>query len=111
MSGAFHTNLMRDGLPDFTNALKKVEFQPPSIPVFSNVKADRYSNSSQEFLRLLRMHLIKPVRWEQIMHILYSRKKGEKFPHTYEVGPGKQLGTLLRMVNVKAFENYHNVEI
>lgn len=111
VSGAFHTNLMQDGLPDFTNALKKVEFQPPSIPVFSNVKAERYSNSNQEFLKLLRMHLIKPVKWEQIMHILYSRKKGEKFPHTYEVGPGKQLGTLLRMVNVKAFENYHNVEI
>lgn len=111
VSGAFHTSLMQDGLPEFSNALKKVEFQPPAIPVFSNVKAERYSNSNQEFQKLLKLHLVKPVKWEQTMHVLYSRKKGENFPHTYEVGPGKHLGTLLRMVNLTAFQNYHKVEI
>ena len=111
VSGAFHTQLMQEGLQDFTYALKKVEFQPPAIPVYSNVKAGQYSNSREEFIKLLRKHLIKPVKWEQIMHVLYSRQKGEKFPHTYEVGPGKQLGTLLRLVNLKAFENYHKVDI
>lgn len=52
-----------------------------------------------------------PVKWEQILHILYSRPADVYFPYTYEVGPGKQLGYLLRSVNVKAYKNYTGIDV
>ena len=45
------------------------------------------------------------------MHTLYQRKGDMPFPNTYEVGPGKQLGTILRMVNNKAYASYQAVEV
>lgn len=60
--------------------------------------------------KLLTEQLYKPVKWEQTMHVLYSRPDGEAFPYTFEVGPGKQLGSILKMINVKAFSQYKNVE-
>ena len=55
--------------------------------------------------------IYKPVKWEQLMHTLYQRKGDMPFPNTYEVGPGKQLGTILRMVNNKAYASYQAVEV
>ena len=44
------------------------------------------------------------------MHVLYSRPQGDAFPKTFEVGPGRQLGGLLKRVNEKAYEEYAAVE-
>lgn len=63
----------------------------------------------QRIASMLVQHLYKPVRWEQILHTLYQRPAGENFPKTYEIGPGTQLGTILKMVNKKAYDNYQSV--
>lgn len=61
--------------------------------------------------RILAEHMWKPVKWEQIMHALYQRKVGMGFPQTYEVGPGNQLGVILKMINRKAHESYVHIEV
>lgn len=55
--------------------------------------------------------LVSPVKWEQTLHEIYERTQGEKFPRTFEVGPGRQLGATLQKCNKKAFSTYENVEV
>ena len=90
---------------EFTRALASVTLERPIIPIHSNVTAHVYG-STKSIARLLVEQLYKPVRWEQTLHVLYSRPQGEDFPRTFEVGPGQQLGAVLRKVNEKAFEQY-----
>lgn len=82
----------------------------PEINVYSNVDGKRYMNESH-----VRRHLVKqlvaPVKWEQTLHEIYERTQGERFPHTYEVGPGKQLGATLQKCNMKAFKTYTDVQV
>lgn len=61
--------------------------------------------------RQLVKQLVSPVKWEQTLHEIYERTSGKTFPHTYEVGPGKQLGSTLQKCNRKAFTSYTHVEV
>jgi len=45
------------------------------------------------------------------MHIIYSREEGQRFPDTYEMGPGRQLGTMLRKTNAKAANFYVSYDV
>lgn len=53
---------------------------------------------------------MKPVKWEQFLHIAYARSPEEHFPNTYEVGPGTTLKTILKKVNAKAWNNCTSIE-
>ena len=110
VSGAFHTKLMSSAQKPLKDALGKITLSSPEIPVYSNVTASRYRqpNKIAEFLS---QQITEPVKWEQIMHVMYSRPQGEEFPSTFESGPGYQLGTLLKLVNLKAHEKYTHVGV
>ncbi|ESO98207.1 hypothetical protein LOTGIDRAFT_114671 [Lottia gigantea] len=110
VSGAFHTPLMQSARQSVVKALKKTEFSKPLFRVHSNVTAKNYKRS-KDIIDLLGKQIIKPVKWEQTLHVLYARKAGENFPQTYEVGPGNQLGTMLKMVNFQAYKNYTNIPV
>ncbi|VEL21641.1 unnamed protein product [Protopolystoma xenopodis] len=111
VSGAFHTPLMAPARLVFTRALDRVPgIKMPSIPVLSNVDALPYTSVSKIKVNLSKQ-ITTAVRWEQILHSLYSRPLDASFPRTIEVGPGRQLGSMLRMVNRKAFMNYHSIEV
>ncbi|XP_057366232.1 probable malonyl-CoA-acyl carrier protein transacylase, mitochondrial [Daphnia carinata] len=101
VSGAFHTNLMEPVANVLSKALKKIPIQQPIIAVHSNVDGKRYRNAEHIF-KLLPQQIIKPVCWEQTMHILYERNPDQYYPMTYECGPGSSLKSILRMVNAKA---------
>ncbi len=89
-------------------ALDNADIAKPVIPVHSNVTSHRY-RSVRSIRDSLSEQVYKPVMWEQTLHVVYSRDQGEGFPWTFEMGPGKQLGTLLRQVNRKAADQLHNV--
>ena len=110
VSGAFHTELMRPAVNMMRNIISKTEFRKPLISVHSNVDAHRH-DKSHRLKKLLIEQLYKPVKWEQIMHVLYSRKQGLSFPNTYELGPGKQLKTLLKMTNAVAHQFCQSVDV
>uniref|UniRef100_A0A0B7A2E3 [acyl-carrier-protein] S-malonyltransferase n=1 Tax=Arion vulgaris TaxID=1028688 RepID=A0A0B7A2E3_9EUPU len=110
VSGAFHTQLMNSAVQPLKNALNGMKLGSPKIPVYSNVTSIPY-HRNVNFSHMLTQHLIKPVKWEQIMHEMYSRDQGEEFPNTYEVGPGRQMGTLLRQVNLQAYKQYHSIDV
>ncbi|XP_022605339.1 malonyl-CoA-acyl carrier protein transacylase, mitochondrial [Seriola lalandi dorsalis] len=110
VSGAFHTELMASATEPLRDVLRQVEVRRPEINVYSNVDGKRYMNESHVRRQLVKQ-LVSPVKWEQTMHEIYERTQGEKFPHTYEVGPGKQLGSTLQMCNRKAFKTYTQVPV
>ncbi|XP_014681595.1 PREDICTED: probable malonyl-CoA-acyl carrier protein transacylase, mitochondrial [Priapulus caudatus] len=101
VSGAFHTPLMGEVIGPLRDALKQIEIRAPLIHVHSNVDGMRYRNPEHIRKQLVKQ-VLKPVKWEQTMHAIYERKPDVLFPRTYEVGPGKQLTTILKMVNRKA---------
>jgi len=109
-SGAFHTRLMHPALTSVTRAISATELREPIIPVHSNATSLRY-RTIDSIRHQLMNQMWKPVRWEQTMHVLYGRRVGADFPRTFEVGPGKQLGFLLRQVNAKAYAQYDSVEV
>ncbi|CAK6950083.1 malonyl-CoA-acyl carrier protein transacylase%2C mitochondrial [Scomber scombrus] len=110
VSGAFHTELMKSATEPLREVLHQVEIRRPEISVYSNVDGKRYMNDSHMRRQLVKQ-LVSPVKWEQTLHEIFERVQGEKFPHTYEVGPGKQLGATLQKCNRKAFNSYAHVEV
>ncbi|GCB79323.1 hypothetical protein scyTo_0016941 [Scyliorhinus torazame] len=110
VSGAFHTSLMESASQPLHEILKRINIEKPLISVYSNVDAKKYMNS-KHIQRLLVKQLVSPVKWEQTMHAMYERQQGTDFPNTYEVGPGKQLGTMLKNCNLKAWRFYKNIDV
>jgi len=101
---------MHPTLTSVTRAILATDIREPVIPVHSNVTSLRYRTINSIRQQLVNQ-LWKPVRWEQTMHVLYGRRVGADFPQTFEVGPGKQLGFLLRQVNAKAHAQYDSVQV
>uniref|UniRef100_A0A8C8T1F0 Malonyl-CoA-acyl carrier protein transacylase, mitochondrial n=1 Tax=Pelusios castaneus TaxID=367368 RepID=A0A8C8T1F0_9SAUR len=110
VSGAFHTRLMEPAKEPLAEILKSVEIQKPFMCVYSNVDSKIYMHP-KHIKRLLVKQLVLPVKWEQTMHAIYERKQGVKFPYTYEVGPGKQLGAILKNCNLKAWKLYKHIDV
>ena len=81
--------------------LAKMHLTDPQVAVHSNVDGKRYRNK-KHVVKQLPVQIVKPVRWEQTLHILYERNDGQAFPVTYECGPGSSLKAILKMVNAKA---------
>jgi [acyl-carrier-protein] S-malonyltransferase len=109
VSGAFHTKLMESAVEPFRKALKKIEIQDPIISVHSCIDGKVYKNASH-IVSQLPKQIVKPVKWEQLLHIVYERKQTEHFPKTFECGPGDSLMSILKQVNMKAWHSTICVE-
>lgn len=108
VSGAFHTELMADAVQPFVEALSKIRVQTPMINVHSNVDGKVYRNAGHIFKQLPKQ-IVRPVKWEQMLHILYERAQGEDFPRTFECGPGHGLKAIMKQVNAKAWDTTFTV--
>ncbi|XP_023234922.1 probable malonyl-CoA-acyl carrier protein transacylase, mitochondrial [Centruroides sculpturatus] len=109
VSGAFHTLLMKPAEEVLKNALKNTNFNSPLIPVHSNIDGKPHKDAS-DIRKNLCKHVCKPVKWEQTLHILYTRPTDTPFPNSFVCGPDRSLQTLLRMVNLKAWKSSKHVE-
>ncbi len=86
---------------EFRHKLKKVEIMDPMISVHSNVDGAYYKDKAH-VLSQLPKQIYKPIKWEQMLHILYERDPGCNFPETVVCGPKNPLDEYLRQVNFKA---------
>ncbi|XP_014719891.1 malonyl-CoA-acyl carrier protein transacylase, mitochondrial [Equus asinus] len=109
VSGAFHTRLMEPAMEPLAQVLKAIDVKKPLVSVHSNVNGNKYMHP-KHIQKLLVQQVVSPVKWEQTMHAIYERRKGTEFPRTFEVGPGKQLGTILKNCNLQAWKAYSPVE-
>ncbi|ESO08719.1 hypothetical protein HELRODRAFT_185364 [Helobdella robusta] len=110
VSGAFHSKLMQPVVEMLKSKISSLKINDPVVPVHSNVTGARFKNAD-DIRKLILKQICMPVKWEQTLHSIYARPQGKNFPRTFEVGPGKQMGALLKMVNAKAFEEYQNVDV
>ncbi|KAM7114355.1 malonyl-CoA-acyl carrier protein transacylase, mitochondrial isoform 2-T2 [Molossus nigricans] len=110
VSGAFHTRLMEPALEPLARVLQAIDVKQPLVSVHANVDGHPYRHP-KHIRKLLARQVVSPVKWEQTMHALYERKKGTEFPKTFEVGPGRQLGAILKSCNLQAWRSYSHVEV
>ncbi|GFS64580.1 malonyl-CoA-acyl carrier protein transacylase, mitochondrial [Nephila pilipes] len=108
VSGAFHTKVMKPAKKVLEKALIATPFEIPLIPVHANVDGNPY-RSVEQIRKKLADQLCYPVRWEQIMHILFERSQGSEFPNVYECGPGTSMKSILRFNNNLAYQKCSNV--
>ena len=135
VSGAFHTPLMKGAVEPLKEALSQCTYLSPEgadgdakrghrgakitagrlLEVVANIDARPYPVGNRRALMAkLSDQVWQPVRWEQCVQRLYSRDASihvQGFPHTFELGPGRQLGTMLKSINAKAFARYKNIEV
>ena len=94
VSGAFHSRLMQPAADAFKRVVAKVRFEPPCVPVISNVTA-KAVESPQQIPELLVKQITSPVLWEPSMRTLIQAGAVQfiEFP------PARILTALLRRID------------
>ncbi|KAB0796653.1 hypothetical protein PPYR_10714 [Photinus pyralis] len=109
VSGAFHTALMDPAIKPFARALETSDISDPVISVYSNVDGKVYRDA-KHIKKQLPKQIVRPIKWEQLLHTVYERDPEEHFPRTFECGPGTSLKTMLKEVNAKAWDQCFSIE-
>ena len=94
VSGAFHSDLMKDAVEEFSHVLSFVDFKTAKIPVISNVTADVVRDKA-EYQNVLASQLSSPVLWQASVERMI-RLGVETF---VQMGPGKILKGLIRRID------------
>ena len=94
VSGAFHSALMEPVLAEFSKIVSNFRFQPPVIPVISNVTAQPLTDVDS----------IKEELVKQLRNCIQWQRSVEYMMHSgvttfYEIGPGRVLTGLIRRIN------------
>jgi [acyl-carrier-protein] S-malonyltransferase len=94
VSGAFHSALMEPVIAEFSKIVSSFRFQPPVIPVISNVTARPLTDVDsikEELVKQLR----NCIQWQgSVEYMMHSG-----VTTFYEIGPGRVLSGLIRRVN------------
>jgi trans-AT polyketide synthase/acyltransferase/oxidoreductase domain-containing protein len=94
VSGAFHSPFMQPARDKFEEYLKGFTFNPPRIPVISNVEAIPYP--ADQVATLLGRQITSPVRWVETIQYLMKLPQ----PTFEETGPGNVLKGLIKQISV-----------
>lgn len=92
VSGGFHSPFMADASKQFSEILKKLNFKPARIPLYSNYTGERYTENIHE---LLTKQICNPVRWETVVRNMICNGVDTFI----EIGPGKTLCGLIKKIN------------
>ncbi|MGZ4306329.1 MAG: ACP S-malonyltransferase [Solirubrobacteraceae bacterium] len=88
VSGAFHSPMMRDAVPEFEKAVNNAKISEPRVKVLSAVTAAPFDDIAAQ----LTAALTSPVRWRETLLALHELGV-ERF---VEVGPGRVLSGLVK---------------
>ena len=106
VSGGFHSSFMSSAVPKLQKALEKIDVKQPSIPVYCNVTGQPYTNP-EEIKKYLAEQVVKPVYWEQCVRHMIATQGETEF---IEVGPGKQLKSMLKRINRVSYDKCLNIQ-
>ena len=93
VSGAFHSEMMKEPSQEFGVFLKEFSFAVPNFPIFANVTGSEYSNP-EEIGGLLVKQMYSSVLWSESIQKMRSLGADEFI----ECGPGNVLTKLLRQI-------------
>lgn len=92
VSGAFHSPFMDEAAKQLGEFVKDIDFNEPSIPVYSNFTTEPYSGDMKY---LIQNQINHPVKWEMIVKKLIS----EGVDTFIEVGVGSTLQKLIQKIS------------
>ena len=72
VDSAFHTPLVSHAQAPFAEAIAAVTFEPPQIPVFTNVSGNPYPNQPQDCQKILTKHLLSQVLFQEEIENIYA---------------------------------------
>ena len=105
VSGAWHSELMKDAQAEFKDYLETVSFNTPESSIVLNPTAD-YSTDADEIKAIMGSQLCSPVKWFDSMCKLIN----ENVNNFVEVGNGKVLTGLLKKILPKDYScNIYNI--
>ena len=97
VAGAYHSALMAGAKPKLQSVLSALNFQPPAVPVISNVTAQPHGPVAEIQKRLVEQ-VTSSVRWEESMRYLLA----QGFTRFIELGPGKALSGFMKRIDPAA---------
>eukprot|EP00049_Salpingoeca_infusionum_P019011 m.359742 g.359742 ORF g.359742 m.359742 type:complete len:335 (+) comp18701_c0_seq1:438-1442(+) len=106
VSGAFHSALMAPACEKLAEALQAVDIQMPKMDVYANTTGKKYTSAIEIRDELLKQ-VAQPVRWEQLLKEMI----GAGCTQLYELGPKRQIKSMLRKVDPKVFRAAKNVTV
>ena len=86
--GALHSPAMTPAVEPFRRAVRRIDFSPPRLPVYSCVTAEPFDDIPAELVE----SITRCVRWREI--VLRIKQRGVS--RFVEVGPGAVLTGLIR---------------
>ncbi|MBB6428568.1 ACP S-malonyltransferase [Algisphaera agarilytica] len=96
VAGAFHSPLMQPAADRLSEALDKVQWNTPNVPVISNVTGEPHDINDVDSIKAnLVAQLTSPVRWSQSMQWAAANLPGRYV----ELAPGKVLSGLMRRID------------
>ena len=90
--GAFHSPFMTEAAADFARELAAAELHRGSIPLYSDMTAEPYSENAAE---LLSQQICSPVLWERLVRNMI----GAGVDTFIEVGPGRTLTNMTAKID------------
>ncbi len=93
VSGAWHSELIREAEPDFAGVLRQTSFSDPTTDIVLNVTAD-YGKTASEIQEVMTRQLCSPVQWYPSMKRLIV----DGVNVFVEVGPGRVLSGMLKQI-------------
>lgn len=94
VSAAFHTPFVQHASQPFAEALNRVRFNAPKIPVYANMTGNAYPAEATAIRSLLEAHLLNAVQFVQEIENLYAQG-GYCF---VEIGPRQILTNLVKQI-------------
>lgn len=106
VSHAFHSDIVSPASPFLLAELEKIDIQPPSVTLLSNVTAEPYptdDNAARWIKDTLSVHLARPVEWQKMVERAYA----DGFRVFIEVGPKRALSSFVKdILKDKAHASY-----
>ena len=93
VSGAFHSPLMNDAKINITSAIKSLNFNKPTIPIFQNLTGKCSMNLSEIKSNLINQ-IENPVLWKNIIRQMDK----DNINYFYEIGPKNVLTNLTKRI-------------
>ena len=94
VSAAFHTKLVGHAQKPFAKIIEAINFNVPTVPVYSNTTAKAYSKKPDTIRKALANHILKPVVFRDEIKNIYDQG-GRIF---IEIGPKSVLTKLVKNI-------------
>jgi [acyl-carrier-protein] S-malonyltransferase len=91
VSGAYHSPLMKEAQERFSSAISAISFNPPKVPIYSNVTAEPETDP-ERIRELLSMQICSPVRWYETV----KNMQRDGISTFMELGPKNVLTNLIK---------------